>query len=122
MWPVVAAERLRQAIRAWADNPARLTWQNPNPVDYGALTPLIDKLSAQLPQEGPTALAPTRWLALRAGLPSTSTRPASIRARASVREQCPSFDSARGKLTVDAAWEGGRTRRVTERMAPCLKS
>ena len=58
-------EGLRQAIRAWADNPARLTWQNPNPVDYGALTPLIDKLSAQLPQEGPTALAPTRWLALK---------------------------------------------------------
>ena len=58
-------EALRQAIRAWADNPARREWKNPNPVNYGALTPLIEQFSARLPQQGPAALAPARWLAMK---------------------------------------------------------
>ena len=58
-------EPLRQAIRAWADNPARLRWKNPHPVDYGALLPDIEQVSRQLPQDGPTARVPRRWLAMK---------------------------------------------------------
>ncbi len=58
-------EELRQAIRTWAQQRQQTPWHNPNPVDYGALAPLVVQIAAGLQQNSIRLNMPTHWLALR---------------------------------------------------------